>query len=159
MGKHAPKDTYDFAIHFGAHVAQIWFLHIKSLGNQSMYKMGQMISVFLNLTWHSAFGHMFTTEKVWHASKWLWWCGMCVSVCGGAGRDPAVHYESWTSVWDYWSFCESCIYATSKSWIGYLKHYTTLSYVHVLATCMHWWSSRTLSLVRLWEMLKGSRWT
>ena len=47
IGKHAPRDTYDFATHFGGHVAQIWFLHIKSLGNQSMYKNGWMMSVFL----------------------------------------------------------------------------------------------------------------
>jgi hypothetical protein len=29
---------------------------------------------------------MFTAEKVWHASEWRWWCGMCVSLCvGGSG--------------------------------------------------------------------------
>ena len=96
------------------------------------------------LTRHSAFRHMFTAEKVWHASEWLWWCGMCVSRGEGSGSTLRVVNLRVGLLIILW-----VIYATSKSWISYLKHYTTLSYIHVRATCMHWWSSRTLSLVRL----------
>ena len=73
---------------------------------------------------------------------------VCVCVCGGGGEGSGstlrvvnLRVGLLIILW--------VIYATSKSWIGYLKHYTTLSYIHVRATCMHWWSSRTLSLVRL----------
>ena len=71
---------------------------------------------------------MFTAEKVWHASEWLWWCGMCVSVCVGVGEGSGstlrvvnLRVGLLIILW--------VIYATSKSWIGYLKHYTTLSYI------------------------------
>ena len=81
--------TYDFAIHFGAHVAQIWFLHIKSLGNQSMYKNSRMMSVFLN----------FNTTLLWS---------------GSTLRVVNLRVGLLIILW--------VIYATSKSWIGYLKH-------------------------------------
>ena len=42
--------------------------------------------------------------------------------------------------------------ATSKSWNRYLKHYTTLSYIHVLATCSRWLSYTTLD-TRVWRFL------
>ena len=49
-----------------------------------------------------------------------------------------------------WLFCETG--ATSESWIRYLKHYTTLSYIHVLATCSRWLSYTTLD-TRVWCFL------
>ena len=46
--------------------------------------------------------------------------------------------------------------ATSESWNRYLKHYTALSYIHVLATCSRWLSYMTLySHVTLSMGLRG----
>ena len=127
-GKHAPRKTYDFASHFGAHVAQIWFLHIKSLGKQSMYKNGRMMSVFkknnttLRLSSHVHCRKSLTCLRVAVVVR-----DVCVCVWGVGERYGGTLWVVNLRVglliilW--------VIYATSKSRIGYLKHYTSLSYI------------------------------
>ena len=64
-GTHTHMIFQPILMHYhGSHVAQILFLHIKSLGNQSMYKNGRMISHFFQFLTLNSFGGMFATEKV-----------------------------------------------------------------------------------------------
>ena len=79
--------------------------------------------------------------------------GFAVCVCGcasGGGGWIAVHYELWATVW-VGRFVRQAG-ATSESWNRYLKHYTTLSYINVLATCSRWLSHVTLD-TRVWRFL------
>ena len=76
---------------------------------------------------------------------------VCVGVCAsGGGGWLAVHYELWATVW-VGRFVRQAG-ATSESWNRYLKHYTTLSYINVLATCSRWLSYTTLD-TRVWRFL------
>ena len=77
-------------------------------------------------------------------------CGGFAVCASGGGGWLAVHYELWATVW-VGRFVRKAG-ATSESWNRYLKHYTTLSYINVLATCSRWLSYTTLD-THVWRFL------